>query len=251
MNKPLEVVLQWGIGNRVNGLINGLVLSHLQERPVRFYWAQGDHCQASFEDVFCDDPSAWFGPLGCQGADLISGWSDQGIILPHTLFCPPNNDYARRIRQLVSGISYDAYAAQYRRFWRELRWSEHVLARLLPQSHGAALNVRANRNLGDYRPAMANELALVAPGAFIACDSEYWKQYYLDAIPGSFGLPTNNGNSDLSGRDREGFIAAAADLLMIASASVLHVHAPLVSTFSVAATFGAQVPTVRIAWRRT
>ncbi len=251
MKEPLQVVLQWGIGNRVNGLINGLILSQLQQRPVRFYWRQGKHCQASFTDIFHKDPSSWLGPLGYQGADLVPGWGEDAICLPRTLFCPPNDEYARLIRQLVNGISYDIYAIQYQSFWSALRWSDEVRTRLHPQWKGIALNVRANRKLGDYAPVSANDLASVTPGAFIACDSEYWKQHYLDIIPGSFGLPTNNGDTDLSGRDRDGFISAAADLLMIASASVLHVHAPLESTFSIPATFGAQVPTVRIVWRRS
>ena len=189
--------------------------------------------------------------MGYQGADYVRGSSKHAICLPRTLFCPPNDEYAQRIRQLVTGITYDEYAEQYRSFWLALRWSDEVLAKLHPQWRGIAFNVRANQQLGNYLPALENELAQVSPGAFVACDSERWKRYYLEIIPDSFGLPTNNGNTDLSGRDRDGFIAAAADLLMIASASVLYLHAPLQSTFSIPATFGAQVPTVRIAWRRT
>lgn len=245
----LRVTLSSGIGNRVNGLINGIVLANHLRRPVHFHWPVGDHCGACFVDIFDSPHSGWLKQAIDTDVKLTEGTFEPGLFMPHALFCPPLSDPVRRMRELFRNMPLEDYDNEYRKAWDSIRWSHGVLDRLIPEWNGTAFHARTNRLDGTYVPPLPEELELIGSAAYICTDSDHWKKRFLEMIPESFAVETWSGSGDLDGRGANAIVAAAAELVMLTKASKLFIHAPVESSFSSPAVYAAKVPTWRIAYR--
>lgn|GEM_PF-6198698 len=170
-------------------------------------------------------------------------------VLCRTLFCPPVDRVTASNQQRLSGIPIATYSDLYHQSWTNLRWSARVLANIYSNWSGTAFHARVFRGTDGYMPPMEAELDIVEPGSFIACDSSYWKEYFIRTIPNSFCLTAAVGDHDLACRDANGVVAAMTDLLMLSRATRLYIHAPADSTFCIPAIYGAGVPCIRMCWR--
>jgi hypothetical protein len=246
---PIDIDLFWGIGNRVNALINGMMLSHREQRPLRLFWGQGCHCRATWTDLFAANADQWMAEASGQSVELLPEPSGQRQVLCHTPFCPPVDPVTISNQKRLRSIHFSDYVELYQHFWLQLKWSQTVLDHLLEDWSGVAFHARTLRYGNDYIPPMRKELDLIDEGSFVATDSEYWRRYYLGEIKGSFSLGAMVGEHDLAARGQSGIVDAAVDLLMLCRATRLCLHAPEGSTFCMPAIHGARVPSVRLAWR--